>query len=59
MRKDLEKKTNELFDAQTIAFNDQLKWTQSEHNRQRQDAAMETLRVNQILAQQKKDREIN
>ena len=32
--------------------------TQSEHNRQRTQQAEETLRVNQILAQQKKDRDI-
>lgn len=29
MRKDLQQKTNELFDQQAIAFNDQLKHTQS------------------------------
>lgn len=51
MRKELEKKTNELFDQQTILFNENLKWTQSEHNRQRTDVAKETLRVNQMLAE--------
>ena len=38
-------------------FHDTLKFTQSEHNRQRTDQAKQTQAINALLASQKKDRE--
>jgi len=48
-----------LFDAQTLYVHDLIKETQSEHNRNRTNNEKETDRINAILAQEKRDREID
>ena len=57
MRRNMEKINNQAFDQQALQFHDTLKWTQSEHNRQRIDQAKQTQSVNAVLAKEKKDRE--
>ena len=57
MQKNLEKANNQAFDEQALMFHDTLKFTQSEHNRQRTDQAKQTQAINALLASQKKDRE--
>lgn len=54
----MERQTNALFDAQTLHIYDMLKETQSQHNKHRTQNEVECDRVNAILAQEKRDREV-
>ena len=54
----MERLNQAAFDQQALDFNKTLGETQSAHNRARISAAEETLRVNKILAHQKKERDI-
>lgn len=57
LQKNMEKANNQAFDEQALMFHDTLKYTQSEHNKQRTDQAKQTQAINALLASQKKDRE--
>ena len=59
LKKEVEKINNLAFDAQTMQFTETLQWTQSEHNRQRNEQAKQNQAINALLASQKKDRENN
>ena len=55
----MERLNQAAFDQQALEFNNTLGENQSAHNRARRSNNEETLRVNKILIQQKKDRDIN
>lgn len=56
-KKKLEQDINNLFDQQTIEFNNILKQTQDEHNKQRRQNEIDTDNINQIQNAEKKERE--
>ena len=57
MRKEHEKNVNNLFDSQALQFHDTLKETQTEHNKNRFNNEKECERINQVLADQKRQKE--
>ena len=57
-KKELEKNINNLFDQQTIEFNNILKQTQETHNKTRTQNEKDTDNINKILAQEKRERDI-
>ena len=48
-----------MFDQQTLHHNDVLGQTQSDHNKNRFENEKDTQNINQILAAEKKQRELN
>ena len=57
-KKQLEKEVNDLFDKQTIRHNEILHETQTHHNRTRTENEKDTDRINLLMAQEKRDREL-
>ena len=56
-KKTHEKKVESLYDAQTLHMNAQLRDMQSDHNRKRYENEMDAQRVNQIMHQEKLNRD--
>ena len=57
-KKALDKTVNDLFDQQTLDFNNILKQTQEQHNKTRTQNELDTDNINKILAQEKKERDV-